>query len=148
MADFSLGERFDAILCLFSAIGHVRTVERMESALRCFREHLNPGGLVILEPWFEPDGWDPGRVYLHTVKADGLDAVRMSHSRVEGKVSILEFQYLIGTPAGLERRTEHHELGLFTRAEMERGFEAAGFAVDHESEGLEGRGVYIAHLPG
>ena len=33
MSNLALGEKFDAILCLFSAIGHVRTVERMESAL-------------------------------------------------------------------------------------------------------------------
>ena len=107
----------------------------------------NPDGVVILEPWFEPDRWHPGQVYLRTVEVDGLKAARMSHSRVDGNISILEFRYLIGTAEGLEERTELHELGLFTRAEIERGFERAGFEVVHyDSEGFEGRGVYLARL--
>ena len=147
MADFSLGESFDAIVCLFSAIGHVRTLERMEGALRCFSAHLKPGGVVLLEPWYEPHDWHPGRVYLRTVEQDGLKAVRMSHSGLRGSVSTLEFHYLIGQEEGVEHRVESHELGLFTRAQIEDGFTRAGFgSVDYDAEGLEGRGLYVATL--
>src|ERR1700736_4847286 len=35
MTDFALGEQFDAVTCLFSAIGFVQTVDRLRSSLRC-----------------------------------------------------------------------------------------------------------------
>lgn len=145
MAGFSLGTAYDAVVCLFSSIGYVVTLERLESALTAFREHLRPGGVALVEPWFEPDTWHPGRVYVLTSESGDAHVVRMSHSTVRGRVSVLDFHYLVGTPDGVEHRREQHELGLFTRDEMLACFRRAGFArIDHEPEGLTGRGLYIA----
>lgn len=145
MADFDLGIRFDAVLCLFSSIGYLCTIEGVERALRCFLRHLEPGGAVVVEPWFEPGAWTPGRVYLHTGESGDVRTVRMSHSTVVGRVSTLEFHYLIGSADGIEHRTESHDLGLFTRAEMVECFRRAGFDdVDFDPEGLTGRGMYVA----
>ncbi len=33
MVDFDVGRTFDAVVCLFSAIGYVRTVERLNAAI-------------------------------------------------------------------------------------------------------------------
>ena len=144
MADFRLGESFDAVLCLFSTIGYVGSVDRLRSALRCFHAHLRPGGLAVVEPWFEPDGWTHGRVFVATAEDEAMRVVRMSHSGVADGRSVLDFHYLIGTEAGVEHRRERHELALFTRSEMLDAFEGAGFAaVRHDPEGW-GRGLYIA----
>jgi SAM-dependent methyltransferase len=80
MADFSLDRSFDVILCLFSAIGYVLTLDRLQSALSSFHAHLSPGGLALVEPWFEPGAWSHGRVFVHTAESDDLSIVRMSHS--------------------------------------------------------------------
>jgi len=145
MADFALDARFDAILCLFSSIGYLRTLDRVEQALGCFRRHLRPGGVVLVEPWFAPDGWTPGRVYVQTGESGDVRVVRMSHSTVDGRISRLVFHYLIGSAAGVEHRTETHELGLFTTDEMLRCFERAGFhGVEHDPEGITGRGLFAA----
>lgn len=145
MADFDVPVRYDAILCLFSSIGYVRTLDRVTMALRCFRRHLIPGGLVLVEPWFPPEAWNPGRVYVHSGESNGLHVVRMSHSGVEGRLSKLEFHYLIGGPEGIRHEVEEHELGLFTPAEMAECFKAAGFPeVDYDEQGLTGRGLYVA----
>ena len=145
MAGFDIGEAYDAVLCLFSAIGYVVTLERLETALASFRAHLRPGGVALVEPWFEPDGWTPGRVYVHTSESEGLHVVRASHSIVKDSVSVLDFHYLIGRPEGIEHRTETHELGLFTRDQMLDCFQRAGFGhVEHDPEGLIGRGMYVA----
>lgn len=147
MAEFSLGRSFDVILCLFSAIGYVVTLDRLESALRSFRAHVSPGGLVLVEPWFQPAAWSHGRVFVHTAESDDLSVVWMSHSGHDGGRSILDFHYLIGTRDGVEHRTERHELGLFTKEEMEAAFVAAGFdSVEHDPEGLIGRGMYLARV--
>jgi ubiquinone/menaquinone biosynthesis C-methylase UbiE len=145
MADFTLDARFDAILSLFSSIGYLRTLDRVAQALACFRRHLNPDGLVLVEPWFPPDAWHPGRVYVHTGESGGVRVVRMSHSTVEGRISRLDFHYLVGTDAGIEHRVETHELGLFTTAELTACLTRAGFRdVGHDPGGLTGRGLLTA----
>src|SRR5688572_19044999 len=42
MSNFHLAQRYDALLCLFSSIGYLRTLDRVRNALRCFHEHLAP----------------------------------------------------------------------------------------------------------
>ena len=145
MTDFDLRRTYDVVLCLFSSIGYVRTPDNLCRALGCFRRHLAPGGVVVVEPWFEPRQWQPGSVFLQTAEVEGLKVCRMSHSRVRDGVSVLDFHYLIGRPEGIEHRRETHELGLFTRAEMERSFAESGLqVVEYDSEGLTGRGLFLA----
>jgi dTDP-3-amino-3,4,6-trideoxy-alpha-D-glucopyranose N,N-dimethyltransferase len=62
MTDFDLGGLYDVVTCLFSAIGIVRTFERLERAIACMVRHVRPGGVLIIEPWFTPSsGVPPGR---------------------------------------------------------------------------------------
>ena len=42
MSDFQLPDRYDAVLCLFSSIGYLKTLDRVARALACFRRHLRP----------------------------------------------------------------------------------------------------------
>jgi len=145
MTAFDLGSRFDAVLCLFSSIGYLCEIERVEEALCRFRAHLNPGGVALVEPWFEPEAWRPGTVSVQSVEGEGRRVVRMSLSSVEGRISKIRFHYLVGSPEGIDHRVEEHALGLFTREEMSEAFARAGFAdVEFDPEGLIGRGLYIA----
>ena len=52
MTTMSLGRRFDVITCLFSTIGYVKTYQNLAKTLRNFADHLRPGGLLLIEPWF------------------------------------------------------------------------------------------------
>lgn len=144
MADFDLGRRYDLILCLFSSIGYVKTRERLEGAARCFSRHLAPGGLAVVEPWFTPDSFTPGRVYLTCAETEDVKISRMSTSSVRDGLSVLDFQYLVGTADGVRHLRETHELGLFTREEMQAGLEAGGLEVEeYDPEGLTGRGLFL-----
>lgn len=148
MRDLDLGRRFDVVTCLFSSIGYVQTPEALRSSVAAMAGHLAPGGLLIVEPWLTPSTFDPSfpsRVVV--VDRPGLQAVRMNDSRVEGRLSIMDFHYLVarsGSP--LEHLVETHSLGLFTDDEHRAAFEAAGLAVDHEPEGLMGRGLWIGSV--
>ena len=52
------------------------------------------------------------------------------------------------TPAGIEAFSERHEAALFTDQEYRDAFTAAGLAVEHDLDGLTGRGLYIAQPAG
>ncbi len=144
MTDFTLGRSYDAVLCLFSSIGYVRTLANVERTLASFRRHLAPGGIVIVEPWFAPGVLQPGRVTVNTAEAEGVKVCRMAHTQVDGRLSRLRMDYLIGQADGVRHATELHELGIFTPEEMQDCFRAAGLAADYDPEGLTGRGLYVA----
>jgi ubiquinone/menaquinone biosynthesis C-methylase UbiE len=143
MAEFDLGKQFDAITCLFSSIGYVKTKVRLESAVQTMTNHLLPGGVLVVEPWFTPDQWEVGRVGALFVDKPDLKICRMSLGEVEESLSILIFHYMVGTPQGVEYFTERHELGLFIREEYLEAFRKAGLETIYDPEGVDGRGLYI-----
>jgi SAM-dependent methyltransferase len=144
MASFDLGKRFDAVVCMFSSIGYVRTEERLRSAIASMGRHLEPGGVLVVEPWLSPEAWMDRHVGAVFVDEPELKIARMNVSQREDSVSIVEFEYLVGTPDRVEHFTERHELGLFTVDQHLEAFRAAGLEPDHDPEGPMGRGLYIA----
>ena len=144
MSDFDLKHRYDAVLCLFSSIGYVRTLDRVKEALMCFREHLAPEGVAIVEPWFPPGILDTTRVFTHTAEANGVRVTRNARTEVVGTLSRLVFDYDIDDHGASRRVSEVHELGLFTTEELTMAFREAGLDVEHDAEGLTGRGLFIA----
>ena len=145
MVDFTLGRTFDVVTCLFSSIGYVKTVDRLNHAVRCMAAHLKPGGLLIVEPWFTPDAWHSGTPHGMFIDEPGLKLARLNTSFADGRLSYFDFHYLIATPEGTEHLVERHELGLFERTEMETAFRKAGLEVDYDAEGLTGRGLWIGY---
>ena len=143
MITFNLKHQFDVVTCLFSSIGYVRTKANLRKAIRNMSRHLLPGGVLMVEPWFTPERWNPGRVFALRVDKPDVQIIRMSHSGQNGRISILEFQYLFGTSKGIEHEIEFHELGLFTHEEYMDAFLAAELKVTHYKKGLENRGLYI-----
>ncbi|KOP67968.1 hypothetical protein AMS62_23960 [Bacillus sp. FJAT-18019] len=131
-------------MCLFSSIGYVRKLDLLVKTLVQFKTHLNEDGVILVEPWFTPDVWTVGRVDTITVERQGIHMSRMSHADREGNISIMKFEYLFGSEHGIEHHTEEHLLGLFTVEEMIRAFQEAGLDVEHDPQGLIGRGMYIA----
>jgi SAM-dependent methyltransferase len=144
MADFDLGRSFDAVVCMFSSIGYVRTEERLRSALAAMARHLHPGGVLAVEPWLSPDVWQDRHVGGVFVDEPDLKIARMNAARRDGNVSVVDFHYLVATPAGVEHFTELHELGLFTVEQHLAAFRAAGLEAEHDPEGPMGRGLYVA----
>ena len=144
MLDFELNTRFDVILCLFSAVGYLKTLDGVQRAILQFAKHVAPGGVILVEPWFSPDQWRPSTVHVVSTEANDTKVVRMSRSDVNGRMSTVDFHYLVGDLAHIRHFRELHELGLFTPEEMTACFEDAGLPVRFDPDGLTGRGLYIA----
>lgn len=147
MTSFDLGKRFDAVICLFSAIGYAGSIEGLRTAIRRMAAHLAPGGVLAVEPWFTPEEWRPDTAHGVFVDEPGLKIARVNTSKVRGRMSVLDMHYLIGTPEGTDHLVEHHELALFEREEMEEAFHLAGLGVQFDSRGLTGRGLYLGRAP-
>ncbi len=147
MLDFHLGRQFDVVLCLFSAIGYVRTAARLRQTIANLARHVCPGGVLIVEPWLLPESIKPG--YLHAIFVDQpqLKVARMGSHAVADRVSVLDMHYLVATAKNIEYFTERHELGIFTRDEYLGSFRDAGLDATWDEPGLIGRGLVIGVRP-
>jgi SAM-dependent methyltransferase len=147
MSAFDLPERYDAVVSLFSSIGYLRTLDRLVTALRCFRRHLAPGGIVVVEPWLAPGVIDPSRLGRDEAEVDGVRIVRTSRIEGDGRVSLLRLEYEISDASGTRHAEEIHELGLFTVEEILASFGEAGLDATHDPVGLHmNRGLFVAKL--
>jgi len=143
MIDFDLGRTFDIITCLFSSIGYVRTLENLDKAVGCMVRHLKTGGVLIVEPWFSPQAWEPNTVHAVFIDDPELKIARVNTSNASGKLSYFDLHYVIGTPQGTEHFVERHELGLFEVEETIQVFEKHGLEVGYDEQGLMGRGLFV-----
>lgn len=144
MTDFDLGRRFDVVTCLFSSIAYVRTLDNLRRAVAAMARHLNPGGVLAIEPWFTPETYWTGTITGNFVDHPELKIAWMYTSERADRLSVLDIHYLVGRPAGVEHFTERHELGLFTQGEYLEAFHDAGLEAEHDPEGLFRRGLYLA----
>jgi ubiquinone/menaquinone biosynthesis C-methylase UbiE len=121
MRTLDLGERFDVVSCLFSAIGYLRTEPELRDAFRSFRRHLLPGGVVLIVPWISPSEFHPGHVSLDTYEDASTKIARAGFSERRGEISRITFDYLIGEAIrGFRRIHEVEELRLTSPARLRR----------------------------
>jgi SAM-dependent methyltransferase len=148
MRTFSLGRRFDAVTCLFSAIGYMPSTTELDRAVRTMVNHLNERGVLVIDGWIRPEAWrDPGTVDALAVNDDGTAATRLIRSSRRDRISTLEVHCVIGAIEGVEYVTETHTLTLFTDREYRDAFGRAGLAVDVIPSPHPDRDRYIGTLP-
>lgn len=144
--DFNLGMTFDVVTCLFSAIGYAGSVENLNQAVASMAKHLNPGGILVVEPWFFPGQFHVGYIGVTTYDSPDLKISRMNTSRIENGASIMDMHHLVGTPEEVHHFVETHALSLYTREQYEESFARAALTVDFVEPGLIGRGLFIGQL--
>lgn len=150
MRAFALGTSFDAVTCLFSSIGYVQGLLELRAAVRCLTAHLNPGGVLILEPWFTPEQWHDGNIAHTVAEVEGLTIARMGYSTRAGRTSIMRMHYLIGEPGkGIRHFDDEHRMTLFTEEEYRAALTDAGLTGIELLEGwASGRDRFVAVMAG
>ena len=143
MLAFNLHKQFDVVTCLFSAIGYMTTLRKLQRAITNMNLHLKAGGVLIVEPWITPRNFIKGNIGAVFVNEAKLKIARIDKSIVRGRISTLYFQYLVATPRRTEYFRECEEFGLFTRSEYMNAFRLAGLKVSSYDRGLIGRGLYV-----
>lgn len=140
LATFDLGRSFDVATCLFSSIGYVPD---LKGAVRNLVRHVAPGGVLAIEPWLAPEQVSSGSIHLRQAEDETTRIARMDLVTAEERVSRLDLHYLVGRDGAVEYFQERHQLWLWTHDEYRAALAAAGLLVDHDEEGLMGRGLWL-----
>ncbi|OUD04952.1 class I SAM-dependent methyltransferase [Streptomyces swartbergensis] len=147
MRDFALESTFSAITCMFGSIGYLSSTAQLDATLARFARHLDPGGVVAIDPWWFPETFLDGHVAGGATTVAGRTLARVSHSVRRGNASRMDVHYLVADPeAGVRHFNETHLITLFTRAQYEAAFTAAGLTVDYVDGLHGGRGLFIGAL--
>jgi SAM-dependent methyltransferase len=146
MADFAIEEPCDALVCLFSSIGYVFPEERLRAAARHFARAVRRGGVLIIEPWLNPETFVPGRQSMQTFSNDDLCLCRMAVGQREGERSIFDFNWLAveRDRKAVEHFIDRHELWLYSTDQLLNAVGDAGFECRFEVDGLmKERGLIV-----
>lgn len=145
MESFALPERFDLISCWFGGIGYLTSLDGVRKAVECWMRHLKPRGWLMLEPFIQPDEFQPGQLHTITVQEADFHLVRMVVSSGEPPIYSSDFHYLLGTAQdGVRHFTERHELRMHRTDELRELLSALGLSVHHEPSSITARGVFLA----
>lgn len=143
MTSFSLGRRFDVVCCLFRSIAHCRTPERFHAAIQAMAEHVQPGGLLLVEPFFTPETFWERNIVLNEYRGEDMKLSWMYVGKRHGNEVRLDIHCLVGTPDGVSHFVEAVDLGLFTPEQYREAFADAGLQMSHEAPGPSGVGLYL-----
>jgi SAM-dependent methyltransferase len=144
-----LGRRFDAVVCMFATIGYIGgrsgDIDALNSAIAAMARHVEPGGVLVVEPWMTPARYSVGHIGTDFTNKDGRTIFRMSHSGFDPaypRVSVVAMHYLVGTPDGIDHTTDVHYMSMYSEQEFRHAFAAAGCSVRLVDPGF-GHGVYV-----
>ena len=145
MRNFRLGRRFDVVSCLFGAIGHLTTKRDLRATFTSFARHLNPGGVVIAEPWLDPSSFHTASTYLRTHVGPEVVVARLAFSARRGRRSVIHYHFLIGEQGRGVRYFHEQDAGLLvSHAELADLMRSAGLRPRFLGHGLiPGRGLLV-----
>ncbi|MBO0683398.1 MAG: methyltransferase domain-containing protein [Candidatus Dormibacteraeota bacterium] len=140
---FDLGRRYDVVTCLFSSIGYAADVAELRQAITTMARHLEPGGLLVVEPFIAPGQFIPEHIQLLCAEQPDLKVARIGRWDMSKGRPVLELHCLVGEADRVEHLVEQHEMSLFRDEDLLEGFQAAGLEPEHDPEGLMGRGLFF-----
>ncbi len=146
MIKLKLPKKYDVIVSLFSSIRYVKTHANLRKTLNAFSKHLKAGGVLIIEPWFAPNAYQPGNPHGLLYKNKDIVIARATVSTRKGTISIMDMHHLISERGkGTKHIVERHEIGLFSVEKTLQYLKQAGLVAKYYKNGLlPDRGLYIA----
>jgi SAM-dependent methyltransferase len=148
MLDFDMGESYDAVVCLFSSIGYLKTKKNLVKAVTNFARHTKPGGVVIVEPWIKASDFIEAHIAMEASNSSSSMSVsRMGLITREGNITTLNLHYMVGTANGINHFVEAHQLAMYSDEDFIYAFVEAGLSIDIDPVGLTGRRLCVGSKP-
>ena len=148
MIDFDLGETYDVLVCMFSSVAYITSLDDLGAMIRSCARHLEEGGVLVIEPWLRPEVWMTGHIGQRVVEGDGVTVARLDTSVRQGNRVDMRWAWSVAREDGTaEAYVEEHPTGLFTVDEYTALFAATGLDAEYDPEGPLGRGLHIATKP-
>jgi ubiquinone/menaquinone biosynthesis C-methylase UbiE len=145
MLQLDLERRFDVVTCLFSSIACLVTAEKLIRAISRMEAHLQPRGLLLIEPFYTPDQYWKDKLTANYSVSEAHTIAWMYVTAQQDAVAIADVHYLLGEGQQIEYFTERQEAALYSREDFANAFQKAGLAWTFQTNGPFGRGLYIAH---
>ena len=144
MRNFKLNKQFDVIVCLFSAIGHLKTYTNLEKTIKNFSIHLKSGGVIIMEPFVDPKVFIDNNLSADFVDKPDLKLARMVVSKRNKSLGIFDFHFLVGEGRKIKYFVDRQYLGMFEKKKVLSMMKVAGLKAKFLRKKNEYRGRYIA----
>ncbi|MFV2104030.1 hypothetical protein [Micromonospora sp. LOL_024] len=143
LTGLDLGRRYDVVACLHDGLAELPLVGYRE-VLRTLAGLLDPGGLLLLAPFWMPD------VAVRRTAGDGLSrgddgrtVVRVSRGVPRDGAHRVERHILLAEGDGVRHTADVRTLRAFGRREHLNALAAAGCAADFLPTGLAGRPLLV-----
>ncbi len=147
MVDVDLGRKFDAIVSFYGVLAYARTATRLQQLAKNLARHLEPGGVIVAEPWHFKETYQ-GKPQARHVANDKLAVARASAATKHGNEVHLDVQYLVAQGSKVHHVKEVHKVGLFTKDQVVGAFTQAGLMTFWQDKGPSGlNGVIVAVKP-
>ncbi|UCD85902.1 MAG: class I SAM-dependent methyltransferase [Deltaproteobacteria bacterium] len=140
MTEFNIGEKFPLVTTPFRSFQHLISTEEQKACLHCINEHLEPGGLLILDLFnpFLPRLYDTKYEIEEelTPESELPDGRRLRCTtrtlafHRDGQYNEVEIIYCLSYPDGrTEKRVHSFPLRYFFRYEVEHLLNLSGFRI-------------------
>lgn len=96
MRALELDQRFDAVICLFDAIGYVATNDALRQVFQGVHRHLRPGGLFIFDFWHAAAmlcRYEPLRIRRWLIPEG--EVLRISETTLECEKQVCQVKYTV-----------------------------------------------------
>ncbi len=141
MSNFKLDEKFDAIICMFSAMGYLTENEQIKGFFKSIKEHLKEDGLLIIDCWNGLGVMNELPTSREkTVDVGGLKIVRRSFPNLDSKnhINNVKFKVKVSKEGTLlEEYEEDHKVRFFFPKELEKYMDDEGFQLIHRCPSFE-----------
>ena len=142
MCELELDRSFDVVTCLFSAVGYLDGERDLRQAVQRMAAHLEPGGVLVIEPALAPDQVRPAQVSSVAVDVQGAHVTRLTSAEHLGGVLSVRFEYTVTDGAGERCFVEGHPMQLFRRETYMAALHDAGLEAASDETGLSGIGLF------
>ncbi|MEU6647378.1 class I SAM-dependent methyltransferase [Saccharomonospora sp. NPDC046836] len=130
MREVRLPRTFDAVTCLGFAVAYMPDSAALDTAIARMAAHLEPGGVLVVEPWWTPETFLDGYVGGHLVRENGRVVSRVTHSIRRGGATHMRIHFVVADAGGIRQFHEDEVNTLFTTEQYRAAFDRAGCEVE------------------